>query len=57
MNETFEWCKVLGVNSLCVGAVTMDALEQTLSIMVLAATFSWTAIKIWKLIKSDEEED
>ena len=56
MNETFEWCKVIGVNSFAVGAVSMDALEQTLSILVLMATFTWTMIKIWKLLTNNDEE-
>ena len=57
MDETFEWCKVIGVNSFCIGAVTMTQLEQTLSVLVLIATLTWTIIKIWKLIKNDEEKD
>lgn len=56
MNETFEWIKVLGVNTSVFAAVSLDQIEATLSIIALAMTAVWTGVKIWKLIKNDEKD-
>lgn len=55
MSELGEWGKVLGINGGIIATTSLAEWETGAKILVLLLTAAWTAVKIWRLVRGDDD--